>query len=120
MASQRFTALESINDLSDIDPHIPPGKISDYFGIDVFSKEQMRQYLPRDVYESVIASIDSGKRIDRKIANQVASGMKNWAMERGATHYTHWFQPLHDSTAEKHDAFFEPIMGGGSFEFFSG
>ncbi|MCD8073022.1 MAG: glutamine synthetase III [Alistipes sp.] len=99
---------------------MPPGKISDYFGIDVFSKEQMRQYLPRDVYESVIASIDSGKRIDRKVANQVAIGMKTWAMERGATHYTHWFQPLNDSTAEKHDAFFEPIMGGGSFEFFSG
>ncbi|MCD8172460.1 MAG: glutamine synthetase III [Alistipes sp.] len=120
MATQRFNALESLNCLQAVEPKIPDGKISDYFGVDVFSKEQMRQYLPKDVYESVIASIDSGQRIDRKIANQVASGMKAWAMDHGATHYTHWFQPLNDSTAEKHDAFFEPIVGGGSFEFFSG
>ncbi|MCD7969764.1 MAG: glutamine synthetase III [Alistipes sp.] len=120
MSTQRFQALDSLNKLQETPPVIPQGKISDYFGVDVFSKEQMRQYLPKDVYEGVIASIDSGKRIDRKIANQVASGMKAWAMERGATHYTHWFQPLNDSTAEKHDAFFEPIVGGGSFEFFSG
>ncbi len=120
MATQRFNALESLNCLQAVEPKIPDGKISDYFGVDVFCKEQMRQYLPKDVYESVITSIDSGQRIDRKIANQVASGMKAWAMDHGATHYTHWFQPLNDSTAEKHDAFFEPIVGGGSFEFFSG
>ncbi|MCC8019956.1 MAG: glutamine synthetase III [Rikenellaceae bacterium] len=120
MSTQRFKALESLNCLQPVEVQIPDGKISDYFGVDVFSKEQMRQYLPKDVYESVIASIDSGQRIDRRIANQVASGMKAWAMDHGATHYTHWFQPLNDSTAEKHDAFFEPLVGGGSFEFFSG
>lgn len=120
MSTQRFKALESLNCLQPVEVQIPDGKISDYFGVDVFSKEQMRQYLPKDVYESVIASIDSGQRIDRRIANQVASGMKAWAMDHGATHYTHWFQPLNDSTAEKHDAFFEPLVSGGSFEFFSG
>ncbi len=95
-------------------------KVSDYFGADVFDKEKMRRYLPKAVYESVVSAIDEGRRIDRRIADQVAAGMKAWAMERGATHYTHWFQPLNDSTAEKHDTFFEPMWGGGSFENFSG
>ncbi len=119
-STQRLRALDIIAERELKDPVLTDKKISDYFGSDVFSKEQMRQYLPKDVYDSVIAAIDGGRRIDRKIANQVALGMKAWAMERGATHYTHWFQPLNDSTAEKHDAFFEPIWGGGSFETFRG
>ena len=119
-SSQRFKALDIIAEREIKDKKLPDAKISSYFGSDVFNKEQMRQYLPKDVYESVIAAIDGGRRIDRKVANQVALGMKTWAMERGATHYTHWFQPLNDSTAEKHDAFFEPIWGGGSFETFRG
>lgn len=80
----------------------------------------MRQYISKEAYESLCDAIDEGRRIDRKIANQVAQGMKTWAMEKGATHYSHWFQPLNDSTAEKHDAFFEPMWGGGSFETFKG
>lgn len=81
----------------------------------------MKRYLPKDVFESVMSAIEGGRRIDRKIAAQVANGMKTWAMERGATHYTHWFQPLTDSTAEKHDTFSEPVWGGGGcFENFSG
>lgn len=80
----------------------------------------MRQYIAKDAYESLCNAIDEGRRIDRKFANQIAQGMKTWAMERGATHYSHWFQPLNDSTAEKHDAFFEPMQGGGSFETFKG
>lgn len=120
MASQRFHALGIIANREVPKPEFSKEKISNYFGVDVFSKEQMRQYLPADVYESVISSIEGGRRIERKIANQVATGMKTWAMERGATHYTHWFQPLNDSTAEKHDSFFEPIFGGGSFENFNG
>ncbi len=95
-------------------------KISDFFGCDVFGRDQMRQYLPRDVFESVISAIDDNRRIDRRVADQVAAGMKAWAMDRGATHYTHWFQPLNDSTAEKHDTFFEPVWGGGAVETFSG
>lgn len=120
MASQRFHALDTIANREVPEPKLAGEKISSYFGVDVFGKEQMKQYLSADVYESVIASIDGGRRIERKIANHVASGMKTWAMERGATHYTHWFQPLNDSTAEKHDSFFEPIFGGGSFETFNG
>ena len=95
-------------------------QISEYFGIDVFGKEQMREYLSKDAFASVMEAIEGGKRIDRKIADQVAAGMKMWAISRGATHYTHWFQPLNESTAEKHDAFLEPLPGGKSFESFSG
>lgn len=120
MASQRFHALDTIARRGDTNTQFPKGRISDLFGINVFGKEQMRQYLPRDVFVSVNSAIEEGRRIERKVANQVATGMKTWAMERGATHYTHWFQPLNDSTAEKHDAFFEPVFGGGSFENFSG
>ncbi len=90
------------------------------FGENVFTKKQMRRYLSKSVYESVVEAIESGKRIDRKIADQVAEGMKVWAIERGATHYTHWFQPLNNSTAEKHDAFLDPKLEGDSFESFSG
>lgn len=95
-------------------------KISDIFGINVFDRTKMKQYLSGEAYESVVAAIDEGRRIDRKVADQVATGMKTWAMERGATHYTHWFHPLNDSTAEKHDAFFELQRGGGAVERFRG
>ena len=100
--------------------NLPQEKISEIFGTDVFDREKMRQYISKEAYENLCTAIDGGKRIDRKIANQVAQGMKTWAMEKGATHYSHWFQPLNDSTAEKHDAFFEPMFGGGSFETFKG
>lgn len=80
----------------------------------------MRRYLSKSVYESVLEAIENGTRIDRKIADQVAEGMKVWAIERGATHYTHWFQPLNNSTAEKHDAFLDPKLEGDSFESFNG
>ena len=120
MASQRFHALDTIARRKATEMEFPEGRISDLFGVNVFGKEEMRQYLPRDVFESVNSAIEEGRRIDRKVANQVATGMKTWAMERGATHYTHRFQPLNDSTAEKHDSFFEPIFGGGCFETFCG
>lgn len=120
MSTMRFKALEKVAAREVIKVEQSEDKISSYFGQDVFNREQMRQYLPKDVFESVNDAIDQGRRIDRKVANQVAAGMKTWAMERGATHYTHWFQPLNDSTAEKHDAFFEPIFEGGSFEIFRG
>lgn len=120
MATLRFKALDELSARESIPTKLTDEKISDYFGSDVFSREKMRQYLPKDVFDSVNDAIEEGRRIDRKVANQVATGMKTWAMERGATHYTHWFQPLNDSTAEKHDAFFEPIWGGGSFETFRG
>ena len=120
MATLRFKALGEISRREPIEPELSDKKISDYFGADVFDREKMRQYISKEAYESLCDAIDEGRRIDRKIANQVAQGMKTWAMEKGATHYSHWFQPLNDSTAEKHDAFFEPMFGGGSFEAFKG
>lgn len=120
MATPRFSALTTIARRELHEPELANTKITSYFGSDVFGDEQMRQYLSRDVYQAIHDAIAEGRSIDRKIAAQVATGMKAWAMERGATHYTHWFQPLNDSTAEKHDSFFEPVWGGGCVESFSG
>lgn len=120
MKTQRLSALNEISQRLYVENEHSKEKISSYFGCDVFTKETMRQYLSKEVYESVCSAIEQGRRIERKVADQVASGMKMWAMEKGATHYSHWFQPLNNSTAEKHDAFFEPIWGGGSFETFKG
>ena len=80
----------------------------------------MREYLTEEAYDHVLAAMVDGIRIDRKIADQVASALKEWAMARGATHYTHWFQPLTGSTAEKHDSFIQPDGRGGAIERFDG
>ena len=120
MTLLRFSSNKSFNNDTNHKQRSQIEKISDIFGSDVFDLETMRHYLPKDAYDSVCTSIKGSKRIDRKIANQVAAGMKAWAMERGATHYSHWFHPLNNTTAEKHDAFFEPIWSGGSFETFRG
>lgn len=93
---------------------------STLFGQHVFNTHAMQQYLTRTAYDSVINAIEKGTRIDRKIADQVAVSMKDWAISKGATHYTHWFQPLTGATAEKHDAFFESINGGLAMEKFDG
>ncbi|MBS1568116.1 MAG: glutamine synthetase III [Bacteroidetes bacterium] len=98
----------------------PSNRISDYFGTNVFNEGAMRMFLTEDAYRAVRSAIDRGERIDRKLADQVASGMKEWAASKGATHYTHWFQPLNGSSAEKHDAFFEPLGDGRSIERFDG
>ena len=120
MATLRFKALDEISRRELKESTLSNEKISDYFGRNVFDREKMRNYISREAYNSLCAAVDEGRRIDRKIANQIAQGMKTWAMENGATHYSHWFQPLNDTTAEKHDAFFEPMWGGGSFETFRG
>lgn len=96
------------------------GKISEIFGESVFHTEVMREYLPSEAYKSMIESIENGTRLDRKMADQVASAMKDWAITKGATHYTHWFQPLTGATAEKHDAFFKPVGPGRAIERFDG
>src|SRR5690606_12661171 len=88
------------------------GKISEIFGQSVFHSEVMREYLPSEAYKSMQEAIENGSRLDRRIADQVASAMKDWAITKGATHYTHWFQPLTGATAEKHDAFFKPVGPG--------
>ena len=96
------------------------GKNSEIFGENVFHTDVMREYLPSEAYKSMLKSIDSGDRLDRAMADQVASAMKDWAITKGATHYTHWFQPLTGATAEKHDAFFKPVGPGRAIERFDG
>jgi glutamine synthetase len=120
MSTIRFKALESLINRA----YEPAGpaieKISDYFGKHVFGEVAMREYLSREAYAAVKDAIENGTQIDRSVAEQVASSMKAWAMNLGATHFTHWFQPLTGATAEKHDAFFEPTPDGVAIENFSG
>ena len=120
MATLRFKALETVISRKPIVVEAPMDKTSDYYGVLVFDRNKMVKYLSKDAYQAVVSAIDKGMRIDRKIADQVASGMKTWAMELGATHYTHWFQPLTGGTAEKHDAFADPQGNGTVIENFSG
>jgi glutamine synthetase len=120
MATLRFKALDEISRREGVKTDRGNEKISAIFGIDVFDREKMRNYISREAFEAMRSAIDTNTSMDRKTADQIATGMKTWAMERGATHYSHWFQPLNNSTAEKHDAFFEPMFGGGSVESFRG
>ena len=91
-----------------------------YFAKKVFNREKMYKYLPKDVYEKMMDVINNGARLDRSVADAVAEGMKAWAVENGVTHYTHWFQPLTEGTAEKHDSFIEHDGKGGMVEEFTG
>ncbi|HZH74317.1 MAG TPA: glutamine synthetase III [Mariniphaga sp.] len=94
--------------------------VSNYYGRLVFDKSKMEKYLSKEAYTAVTDAIENGTTIDRKMADQIAQGMKAWALENGATHYTHWFHPLTDATAEKHDAFIEHAGNGNVIEAFSG
>ncbi len=119
MATIRQKAYQDV--LNRTPKHIDfDGKISELYGQNVFHSEVMREYLPSDAFKSMMESIQNGTRLDRKMADQVASAMKDWALTKGATHYTHWFQPLTGSTAEKHDAFFKPVGPGKAIERFDG
>lgn len=120
MSDIRFKALGEMFSRQSKPVNIPYDKTSDYFGINVFDKIKMQKYLSKEAYEAVQTAINKGTRIDRKMADQIASGMKGWAIEMGATHYSHWFHPLTEGTAEKHDAFIEPSDFGGLMEGFSG
>lgn len=120
MAHLRYQALQEVLRRQPAAVEYPSNKISDYFGINVFDRHKMQKYLSLEAYRSVQRSIEKGTRIDRKMADEVAAGMKAWATERGATHYTHWFHPLTDATAEKHDAFIELSDSDAVIENFSG
>lgn len=120
MSSIRFQSIEKVLGREKVNVKLPSDKISDYFAENVFNEDAMKKYMSEEAYLSVKASIRSGQKIDRKVADQVASAMKAWAMEKGATHFTHWFQPLTGATAEKHDSFFMPEQGGRGMESFSG
>ena len=116
----RFQVVEEAFKKHALDVKAPSERPSEYFGKYVFNKEKMYRYLPKDVYDKMIDVIDNGASLDRSIADAVADGMKKWALEMGVTHYTHWFQPLTEGTAEKHDAFVEHDGKGGMIEKFSG
>ncbi len=120
MPTFRIKALEDVFHRKPLEVKAPAGKVSEYFGQNVFNQATMREYLTDEAYNSVMDSIVNGSRIDRGIADQVGSSMKDWAISRGATHYTHWFQPLTGSTAEKHDSFFTPSTEGRAIEKFDG
>ena len=120
MAIFRFKALEEVLSRTPVNVTLPSDKISEFFASNVFGKDAMKEYLSKEAYESVMSAIDKGTNIDRKISEQVASAMKAWAINKKATHYTHWFQPLTGTTAEKHDAFFEPVGDGRAIEKFEG
>lgn len=103
-----------------MDVAVPDERPSEYFGKYVFNRAKMFKYLPEKTYRKLVDAIDNGTPLDREIADSVAEGMKKWAIEMGATHYTHWFHPLTEGTAEKHDAFVEHDGKGGVVEEFSG
>lgn len=120
MALIRFSSLEKINDRKPIHVEPPAKEVTDYFGSNIFDDMKMQKFLSREAYDHVQRSIMKGTPIDRKNADAVAIGMKAWAVDLGATHYTHWFQPLTGGTAEKHDAFLEYSDTGAIVESFSG
>jgi glutamine synthetase len=120
MTTYRKEALRKALNREIILPQENQLKVSEIFGTNVFGRDAMREYLPEDAFESIMNTINEGTTIDRKIASQVASAMKNWAMNKGATHYTHWFHPLNGATAEKHDAFFTPTDNLRSISKFEG
>ena len=120
MANLRFEAVSEAFKKKPLDVEVPAGRPSEYFGKYVFNRAKMYKYLPADIYEKLVDVIDNGTRLDRSIADAVAAGMKRWAEDNGVTHYTHWFQPLTEGTAEKHDAFIEHDGKGGMIEEFTG
>lgn len=120
MAIIRFQAIQTTLDRKPVQIVEPTERRSELYGINVFNKNSFSHFMSKDASNAVLDAINHGKKIDRKIADQVATGMKSWAISKGATHYTHWFQPLTGGTAEKHDAFFEPNGDGTAIDKFDG
>lgn len=120
MANFRFVALEQTINRQVKEVVYPSNKISDYYGSMTFNQAVMKEYLTKEAFKVVMEAIDKGFRIEREITDQIASAMKAWATNKGATHYTHWFHPLTGSTAEKHDSFVSPMGNGMAIEEFQG
>jgi glutamine synthetase len=120
MDNIRFRALEMTMGRIPKVVDFPDKKASEYYGELTFNRVAMKEFLTEEAYTAVINSVEKGEKIDRRIADQVAAGMKAWAISMGATHYTHWFLPLTGATAEKHDAFISPVEGGAGIEKFRG
>ena len=122
MSTLRFKAVEEASKRVPVEIAVPNRLPSEYFGKNVFNRTQMAKYLSKETMNTVLDAIDQGITLQREIADHVAAGMKMWAIEMGATHYTHWFQPLTEGTAEKHDSFVDYVNGpsGSIIERFSG
>lgn len=122
MSKMRFFALQELANRKPIEVKNPSNKLSDYYGIHVFDRKKMQEYLPREAFKAVTEAIENGTPINREMADLIANGMKSWAKSFNVTHYTHWFQPLTDGTAEKHDGFIEftEEANGDVIERFSG
>ncbi len=120
MPSSRFRAVDEAFRKMPVDVDVPESLTSDYYGCNVFNRKAMREYLSEDTRRKIYESSEQGVTLDRKTAEDVAAGMKKWAMAKGATHYTHWFQPLTGGTAEKHVSFIEPFGKGEAIEEFDG
>ncbi len=120
MSNIRFEALKSAFLHKPAEVEVPEGRVKDYFACDVFTREKMKEYIAQEVLDQLFDDVDNGRTIHRDIAGVVAIGIRKWAIEHGATHFTHWFQPLTGGTAEKHDAFFTLDKSGTLMEAFSG
>lgn len=120
MSKLRFKAFHEATNRQAVAAQAIPGSVGEYFASAVFTRSTMRQYLSSEVYKKLCYHIDKRLPIDLQMADQIAAGMKMWAMDHGVTHYTHWFQPLTDGTAEKHDSFASVTSDGGMIEEFSG
>ena len=120
MSNIRFEALKMAFSHKPAEVEVPEGTVKDYFAQNVFTRERMKEYIAQEVLDQLFDDVDNGRTIHREIAGSVAIGMRKWAMDRGATHFTHWFQPLTGGTAEKHDAFFTLDKNGSPIEEFSG
>ncbi|MEG1545927.1 MAG: glutamine synthetase III, partial [Bacteroides sp.] len=120
MSKMRFLALQELANRQPIEVNNPSNKLSDYYGSHVFDRQKMQEYLPREAFKAVVNAIEKGVPISRETADLIANGMKSWAKSFNVTHYTHWFQPLTDGTAEKHDGFIEFGDDGEVIERFSG
>ena len=107
MSHLRFKEVEQAFNREPVNVKIPEGAPSDYYGMYVFNRKTMYKYLPKQTYEALIYAIDNKEPLNREVADSVAAGMKKWAMDNGVSHYTHWFHPLTDGTAEKHDSFID-------------
>ena len=107
MSKMRFFALQELSNRGPLEVITPSNKLSDYYGSHVFDRKKMQEYLPKEAYKAVTDAIEKGTPISREMADLIANGMKSWAKSLNVTHYTHWFQPLTDGTAEKHDGFIE-------------
>lgn len=120
MSKLRFKVVEEAFDRKAMPVDIPAARPVEYYGKYVFNRQKMFEYLPKNTYDVLVDAIDNKKPLPREVADSVAAGMKQWAIDNGARHYTHWFHPLTDGTAEKHDAFIEHDGKGGVVEEFTG